>query len=160
MALGSNLGDKEENINKAIEHIRDLSSTTLIKTSPLYKTSPVGNVDQDWFINAVIKVRTQLSPISLLETLLTIENKLGRKREEKWGPRSIDLDILFYDDLIINEKDLLIPHEYLHERRFVLAPLSDIEPELLHPVLKMRISKLLDKLDSDEQLERLVSRSA
>ncbi len=111
----------------------------------------MGLDDPEWFINGVFLLETGQAPRQLLETLLLIESRLGRERTIKWGPRTIDLDILFYDDRVIREVDLVIPHPELEKRRFVLEPLSEIAPDLIHPVIKKTISALKEALETGEQ---------
>ena len=156
IGLGSNLGNKKANINDAIASIAGLDSTDVTKTSSFYKTSPVGSVDQDWFINSVIKVKTRIAADALMSALLSIEEKLGRVRTEKWGARTIDIDMLFYNDEIINSERLTVPHEHLSERKFVLEPLSEIAGDFLHPVLNKTISQLLGELKTDEEVEKII----
>jgi dihydroneopterin aldolase/2-amino-4-hydroxy-6-hydroxymethyldihydropteridine diphosphokinase len=155
IGIGSNLGNKEENICKAIKLIGELDSTEVIDASSFYKTSPVGFVDQDWFINAVIKIKTYLPPNELMSSLLSIESSLGRIRKEKWGARTIDLDILFYGNIILNEEDITVPHPHLHERKFVLEPFCEIEPEFVHPVYNKSILRLCNELQGDERITKL-----
>jgi 2-amino-4-hydroxy-6-hydroxymethyldihydropteridine diphosphokinase len=111
----------------------------------------VGLEDPEWFINGVFLLETGQAPRQLLETLLLIESRLGRERTLKWGPRTIDLDILFYDDRVIREVDLVIPHPEMEKRRFVLEPLSEIAPDLIHPVIRKTISALKEALETGEQ---------
>lgn len=145
IGLGSNIGNKTQNLKSAIEKLKE-NQIEILNISSFYKTKPYGYTDQPEFLNAVVKIQTNLSPKELLKTLMKIERKLGRKRTIRWGPRTIDLDILFYDDLIINEKDLIIPHPDLHNREFVLKPLNEIEPEFIHPVLKKKIKQIYSEL--------------
>lgn len=140
IGIGSNIGDKEGNIRNAIKLMK--GKCKVLKTSSLYETEPVGYKWQDWFFNCAVEIETKLNPNELLEFLQSIERKLGRIKTIKNGPRTIDLDILFYDDLIINEKNLTIPHPRLHGRLFVLEPLKEIAPELVHPVFKKRVNEL------------------
>jgi 2-amino-4-hydroxy-6-hydroxymethyldihydropteridine diphosphokinase len=112
----------------------------------------VGKRDQDWFVNGVVSLETSMGPGELLGFLLSVEKKMGRLREEKWGPRTIDLDILFYGDQILEEADLRIPHPRLQERRFVLVPLRDVAPDLVHPVLGKPVSRILAELDAEERV--------
>ena len=150
IGIGSNIGNRTENCLEAIELV---SNFTVIKSvSSFYETEPVGNEDQPKFINAVAKVSTLLSPLNLLNSLKSIENQMGRERAERWGPRTIDLDILFYEDFILESQELTIPHKHLHRRRFVLEPLCEIEPRLEHPVLKQTVSKLLKNLDDTRKV--------
>ncbi len=147
IGLGSNLGDRAGHIESAIELINDHPACQVIKISPLYETEPLGDESGGWFLNSVISVETELSPRDLLDLLLEIESSRGRKRDRHWSPRSIDLDILFYDQLIVDEAGLIIPHPQLHIRRFVLEPLAQIAPSFIHPVFKQNIHTLLTKLE-------------
>ena len=150
IGLGSNLGNRTENCLAAIEH---LSNFTIIKSvSSFYETQPVGNEDQPRFINAVAKVNTLLSPLNLLNSLKTVENQLGRERNEKWGPRTIDLDILIYEDFVLDSQELTIPHKELINRRFMMEPLCEIEPWLEHPTLNKTMSTILKELDDDREV--------
>jgi len=130
VALGSNLGKRKENCLKAIEHIRGLLQTKILKTSSLIETEPQGKTDQPQFLNGAIKIETKLSPQKLMQSLLEIEKKMGRVRGEKWGPRIIDLDIIMYDNLKIDEPGLTIPHPRFKERSFVLIPLRELQSDL------------------------------
>lgn len=113
------------------------------KVSPVYETEPVGRENQGWFLNLVLQVETFLEPFALLERLSSIEDQMGRKREKRWDSRNIDLDILLYDNRMVDSERLTIPHPRMHERRFVLVPLAQIAPKLLHPRLKKNIKELL-----------------
>lgn len=144
IGIGSNLGDRIENCINAVHEISNFA--TVLSTSSIYETEPVGKEDQPDFINCVVKIETELSPSGLLASLQSVEDRLGRRREERWQARVIDLDIIFYDDLIIETEGLTIPHPRAHLRRFVLLPLSEIAQERVHPVLKDSVSKLLDEL--------------
>ncbi len=141
----TNQGDKLKNIKGAILALKE-RGVEVLRCSPLYCTSPVGPIDQDWFINGVLLVKTQSSPKELLSTLLKIEEDMGRKRWQKWGPRVIDLDILIYGDLIVDEEGLVIPHPHMAKREFVMRPMVDIAPALIHPVLKSTMEDLLASL--------------
>lgn len=143
LGLGSNLGDKVVNLREALRLLVATrgSGVTLLAVSSLYRTEPVGNPDQDWFLNAAAKIETQLSPRGLLNRLLAIERKLGRVRTVRNGPRIIDLDILLWDNLIVNEDDLVIPHPRMHERLFVLDPLAELASDRYHPVLGKSIAE-------------------
>jgi 2-amino-4-hydroxy-6-hydroxymethyldihydropteridine diphosphokinase len=154
--LGSNLGDSKKFISNAIVAIEKKIGLVKAK-SALYQTAAWGKLDQPEFINQVIEVETKLSPVVLLENILEIEKILGRERLEKWGARIIDIDILFYENQIINELDLIIPHPFLHVRRFTLMPLSEIAPRLMHPILLKSISQLLTDLDDDLSVKRVDS---
>jgi 2-amino-4-hydroxy-6-hydroxymethyldihydropteridine diphosphokinase len=128
IALGSNLGDKAGNIDTAIRLLTE-TSVRLIARSRNFATEPWGKTDQDWFVNACISVATELSPRALLERCQEIERRMGRVHTEKWGPRIIDLDLLIYRDRAVREPDLVLPHPYIKDRAFVLAPLMDIAPD-------------------------------
>jgi len=130
IALGSNMGNRYENLKNAIKTISSLNNTKLIKSSNIYETEPIGYLPQDRFLNMVILVETNLTPLVLLRKLQEIENMLKRERLIHWGPRTIDLDILLYDKLIINLPELQIPHPEMLKRAFVLIPLKDIEPDM------------------------------
>ncbi len=152
VGIGSNLGDKLDNCRRAIEVIGSDTRNRLLKCSPFYHTEPVGEKEQDWFVNGVLGVETSLGPRELMDFLLAIEKKMGRVRGERWGPRVIDLDILFFDQKAIREGGLEIPHPRLQERRFVLVPLKDIAPHLVHPLLGKTISQLLAELKKEEKV--------
>lgn len=143
IGLGSNLGDREHYLRCAIESLRKTEEFTVQRVSRLYETEPVGNTKQPFFLNAVLEGQTSLSPKTLLATLKEIEKVLGRVHREKWGPREIDLDLLFYGDQVIQETDLTVPHPHLHERDFVLVPLSELCATWIHPTLRKSIGELL-----------------
>ena len=153
IAIGSNQGDRIDYCNKAITAITKFA---VIKSfSSVYETEPVGVSDQPDFINCVVEIETALDPYKLLSKLLDIENELGRKRVDAGGPRTIDLDLIFYDDLVIQGEDLIIPHPRVHLRRFVLEPLHEIAPDFIHPILKVSVSKLFDDLEDNQRVNRL-----
>ncbi|MEW5964545.1 MAG: 2-amino-4-hydroxy-6-hydroxymethyldihydropteridine diphosphokinase [Pseudomonadota bacterium] len=131
VALGSNVGDKRGNIARAIELLTEAGDIRLVARSRDYKTPPWGKTDQDWFVNACIGVATRLAPRALLERCLASERRMGRVRAERWGPRSIDLDVLHVAGVVLDEPDLVLPHPRITERAFVLAPLADIAPDLM-----------------------------
>lgn len=144
LGIGTNLGEKEENLRKAIVSIGD-NIGKVVRKSSLYETEPWGFTSGDNFLNMVAEVETKLTPSGLLGAILMIESQLGRIRGEKqYSSRLIDIDILFYEDLIIDEISLKIPHPQLYNRKFVLVPLSEIAPDLMHPVLKKSIVSLLN----------------
>jgi 2-amino-4-hydroxy-6-hydroxymethyldihydropteridine diphosphokinase len=153
IGIGSNLGSRIENCIKAVHEISNFAS--VLAVSSIYETEPVDKEDQPDFINCVIKIETALPPHGLLVSLESIESSLGRNREEKWGPRTIDLDIIFYDNLVIQTDELTIPHPRAHLRRFVLEPLCEIAPELVHPVLRVSVSKLLEELSDTKCVVRV-----
>lgn len=143
LGLGSNLGDKVDNCLRALEGISASPHIHIQAVSSLYKTEPMGYRDQDWFINGVAKVSTTLLPLPLQRFLQGIERQLGRQRTFAMGPRLIDIDILFYGAEVVAEAGLIIPHPRLHERGFVLVPLTELAPDLCHPILKKTIRELL-----------------
>jgi dihydroneopterin aldolase / 2-amino-4-hydroxy-6-hydroxymethyldihydropteridine diphosphokinase len=155
IAIGSNLGTPKENCIEAINIISSNPDIKIISKSSFYQTAPVGNTEQDWFINSVIKISTRLNSDILLSVLLEIESNMGRIRKEKWGPRTIDLDLLFYDNLIAQQKDLTLPHPEIQKRNFVLQPLNEIEENFIHPSLKKSINTLLKESKDDSVIKKL-----
>jgi 2-amino-4-hydroxy-6-hydroxymethyldihydropteridine diphosphokinase len=145
IALGTNLGDRLANLRLAIESMPP--EIIVLAESHVYETPPWGYENQPAFLNMVIKAETSLEPEALLIYLKQIEVELGREQNFRWGPRLIDLDILFYDDLVLDSPPLVIPHPRLHERAFVLVPLMDIAPDLIHPVFQRSVSDLLADLN-------------
>lgn len=148
IALGTNLGDRLANLRSAIEALAP--DVHITRESTIYETPPWGYTDQPAFLNMVVEAATSLNPRALLAYLKKREGELGRIESFRYGPRQIDLDILFYDDLVLNEDDLQIPHPRLHERAFVLVPLADLAPDLEHPVFKQRVHSLLNDVDISE----------
>jgi len=142
IALGTNLGDREIILQDAVAALAP--DVSVSHQSPIYETAPWGFADQPNFLNQVIAAETNLSPFELLTYLKEIESRLGRKPTFQNGPRVVDLDILFYDDCVIRENVLVIPHLRLHQRAFVLVPLADIAPNLIHPTIQKTIQSLLD----------------
>ncbi|OGP73412.1 MAG: 2-amino-4-hydroxy-6-hydroxymethyldihydropteridine diphosphokinase [Deltaproteobacteria bacterium RBG_16_49_23] len=157
IGIGSNLGDKIAHCEKAISEILNIDRHRLLSRSSLFKTRPIGYTAQDWFVNGVIKLESDLEPHDLFRALKDVESRLGRAETFRWGPREIDLDILLYDDRIIQTENLQIPHPHMHERQFVLIPLVEIEPELIHPVLKKSVQNLLKEAKEDQGVEKLKS---
>ncbi len=151
IGLGSNIGDRAANLIAALDMIARLPCCALTGRSGLYSTEPVGFKDQDWFLNAVCCLDFSGSAGDLITDLLRIEKKMGRVRNQRWGPRVIDLDILLFGDERIAQDDLTIPHPLMHLRRFVLMPLNDLAPQARHPVLGITISKLLACLPDEGQ---------
>jgi 2-amino-4-hydroxy-6-hydroxymethyldihydropteridine diphosphokinase len=144
VGLGSNLGDREATVRRALELLGE--RVVVAAVSSLRETDPVGLVDQPCFVNAAARVETELSPGELLDVLLGVELELGRERRERWGPRTIDLDLLLYGDSAVDERGLTVPHPRLHERRFALEPLAELDPALVVPG-RGRVSELLARLD-------------
>ncbi len=154
LLYGSNLGDREAIMKQAAWEIH-LELGEPVKVSSMYETAAWGITDQDPFLNCVITYNTSLRPLRILELIKETEIKLGRVRYQKWGPRTIDIDILFYDNIVYESPELQIPHPQLHKRRFVLAPLNEIRPEFRHPVLDKTIRQLYNELDDDLEVVRL-----
>ena len=145
IALGSNLGDREKLLAAAIASLHP--SVTVLKESPVYQTAPWGYEEQPAFLNQVVLASTHLSPEELLTYLKNIEHLVGRKPTFKYGPREVDLDILFYDDLVFRSAELEIPHPRIAERAFVVVPLNDLAPSFRHPVSRETVSSMLQNLD-------------
>jgi 2-amino-4-hydroxy-6-hydroxymethyldihydropteridine diphosphokinase len=145
IGLGSNLGNRLENLNKAVEALPPRIHEMV--ASPVYETDPWGYLDQPAFLNQVIEVETGLLPSDLLAGLKQIEQKLGRQATFRNGPRLIDMDIIMYGDWILDQDGLVIPHPRMHERAFVLKPLADLAADLCHPILGRKIQDLLDNVD-------------
>ena len=141
VALGSNLGDKEANLRKALGLLEE-RGVEVVKTSSFICTEPYGVTDQPQFLNGVCEVRTSLVPLALLHTLLEIEQEMGRVRLRHWGERNIDLDLLLYEDVVMDTPELKLPHPDMQNRDFVLLPLAEIAPELVHPILQKSIEEL------------------
>lgn len=155
IGIGSNLGSPGKNCLAAMERMDAHESIAIISRSSLYETEPFGKTDQNRFVNAVVQIETALTPVKLLEALLKIEQDMGRVRNEKWGPRIMDLDILFYEDRIVQEKTLEIPHPGIPERSFVLIPMKEIAGDFVHPQLKKTIHALCEPLADPEKVRRL-----
>lgn len=154
IGIGSNLGNPAENCEEAIRLLNAEPEVEVAARSCLYESEPVGKTDQNWFINAAVSIKTSLTPEALLETILKIEKVFGRKRREKWGPRIIDLDLLVYEDRVINSNNLTLPHPEMAKRRFVLLPLSEFAGDYLHPVENKTIHDLLKELPESPQVRK------
>ena len=155
LCLGSNKGDRVGYIQQATSLLAALKDTKIIRTSSLYETEPWLEKKTTWFVNAVVEIKTVLSPQELLSECLRIEKQLGRNREEekeKYDDRTIDIDILFYDKDVINEDNLQIPHKYIEQRAFVLIPFLEINPDFIHPVLDKSMDNLYEELKNPEMV--------
>lgn len=152
LSIGSNLGDRINYINKAIEKLKQ-NNIKIIKSSNIIETEPYGYKEQGKFLNMAVEIDSDLEPFELMKLISKIESELGRIRTKRWGPRVIDIDIIFYNSLIINEPDLKIPHPDMQNRFFVLKPLQEIAPDFVHPVLKKTITELLENLNSEGKSE-------
>lgn len=150
LSLGSNIGDKRKNLLEAIRKIGELENTEVVKSSTILETEPFGYLEQDNFLNACLEVKTLMTAQEFLKVILQIELDMGRVREIKWGPRIIDIDMLFYDKEVIEEDNLAVPHPWICEREFVLDPLSEIAPNYIHPLEKKTITMLARKLKERE----------
>lgn len=155
IGLGSNLGDREGNLRKALDKIGSAVGLNVLRVSSFHESEPAGPPDQPDFVNAVAEVQTSLAPRSLLEVLQRIELEMGRTRSRPWGPRLIDLDILLYGEHWVSERDLVIPHPMMHLRRFVLGPLCELVPDGEHPLLGLRFSQLLRRVELEASGQRL-----
>ncbi|AFK03160.1 2-amino-4-hydroxy-6-hydroxymethyldihydropteridin epyrophosphokinase [Emticicia oligotrophica DSM 17448] len=156
LGLGSNLGNREENLRNAIIRIRDIIGA-ITQESGIYETVAWGLTDQNAFLNQVIAIETSYSPIAVLHLILRIEREMGRIREVKWGARIIDIDILYYDDEMILTENLSIPHPFIQERKFVLVPLCEISPENIHPILKQTNHQLLLACQDSGEVNKVIN---
>ena len=156
IGIGSNLGERRENCREARRRIAEFPKTRVVKESSLYESEPHGDA-KTWFGNSVIEIETDLAAPELLKKLQAIEEEMGRKRVKgkRWGSRIIDLDILFFDAEMINKKTLKVPHPRIQERRFVLLPLSELAPQLIHPALSMTISQLLARTPDKKKVHMM-----
>ena len=153
LGLGANLGDRHGNLKRALALLSERIQVG--KVSSVYETEPVGNINQPRFLNMVCQARTRLTPEALLSLTKGIESKMGRRpTKERWGPRPIDIDILFYGDRVVETPELVIPHPRLAERAFVLVPLAEITPDLVHPVIGKTIRQLLEEVGGKEGVVR------
>jgi 2-amino-4-hydroxy-6-hydroxymethyldihydropteridine diphosphokinase len=156
IGIGSNLGDRKANFLEALDRIQKIPGTRIVKQSSLYESEPLGDA-KTWFVNAVVELETESGADELLRRLKQIETAMGRKRVrgKRWGSRVMDLDILFFDNEIINKRTLKVPHPELHNRRFVLAPLSELAPQFIHPKLSVSVSELLAGLKDTKKIHLL-----
>jgi 2-amino-4-hydroxy-6-hydroxymethyldihydropteridine diphosphokinase len=155
LSVGSNLGDRLNNCRRGIAALCADGAVELMALSPFYESAPVDFLEQDWFVNAALKIRTALAPLDLLARMQSVQAAVGRKAGGvRFGPRVLDLDILLYEDLILDTPVLTIPHPRMHKRRFVLQPMCDIDPLVVHPVLGRNVLSLLNQLNDDAQALR------
>ena len=152
LSLGSNVGDRAVQLHDAIARLAAAGRVAAI--SSFYETEPVEFTDQPWFLNCAVALETRMPPPELMKTLLAIEQAMGRRRTQKKGPRTIDIDILLYGNEIVDSPDLTIPHPAMQERRFVLQPLAEIAPEARHPALKKTVGELLAELPSGQAVRK------
>lgn len=153
LSLGSNLGDREANLRAAIQNLEELGHVTA--TSSFYETEPVDVKDQPWFLNCAVKLETELMPKQLLKAVLALEERMGRRRMQLKGPRTIDLDIVLFGNSVIESKELVVPHPRMHERRFVLEPMTEIAVDVRHPGLKKTMRELRDGLADRATVRRI-----
>lgn len=153
LSLGSNVGNREENLRDAIRRLR--SAGNVVSVSLFYETEPVEFTEQAWFVNCAVTLETTATPEQLMASLLRIEQEMGRRRAAKKGPRIIDIDILLFGDTIMNSPALTIPHPAMHERRFVLEPLAEIAPDVRHPIFRSTVRELGDALPAGQEVRKL-----
>ena len=151
IGIGSNLGDKHANCLKSIDMVDDVPGCRVTAQSGFFRTDPVGVEGHDWYVNGVIALEAEIPVYQLLGSLLAIEADLGRERKKKWDPRIIDLDILLFGQDVTDEHDLIVPHPYMHLRKFVLVPMTQLVPDLIHPVLGKTMTELLNSLSEEDQ---------
>ncbi len=155
LLLGTNLGDKRKNLQAALQQI-GARAGKIVQVSSIYETAPWGKSSEHSYYNQAVEIETKLPPVTLLRTLLDIELLLGRTRQEKWGDRILDIDILLYDQEVVQTEHLKIPHPEIANRRFVLVPLAEIAPERVHPVLKLSVDRLLKQCPDLGKVEKLL----
>lgn len=151
IGIGSNLGNRHQNCLQAVDRIGRIPDVEVTGVSQWYLTKPVGVDGQDWYVNGAVSLDVKIKPQALLERLMSIEQAMGRVRKERWGPRVIDLDILLFGEKVIHEDNLIIPHPLMHLRRFVLVPMVDLAPGVIHPTTRATMPQLLKGLPDDDQ---------
>jgi 2-amino-4-hydroxy-6-hydroxymethyldihydropteridine diphosphokinase len=152
IGIGSNMGKSQGNCREAIETIGALDECSIISVSGFYLTEPVGVEAQDWYVNSVVSMSTAMPAQDLLKTLLQVEKDMGRVRIEKWGPRIIDLDLLLYGDELLDDEGIKVPHPLMHLRKFVMAPMTELAPELIHPALGKTMAELYGEIEGESQV--------
>lgn len=158
LSLGANLGDRETNLRRAIEALAKLGEVAAV--SSFYETEPVEVVEQPWFLNCAVALDSDRTPPELLHALLALEKAMGRQRTQEKGPRNIDIDILLADDAIVDTPELTLPHPAMQDRRFVLAPLAEIDAQVVHPRLGKKVSELLENLPPGPAVRRFRERKS
>ncbi|MCI0800374.1 MAG: 2-amino-4-hydroxy-6-hydroxymethyldihydropteridine diphosphokinase [Chloroflexi bacterium] len=156
LGLGTNLGDREQNLVQAVNALNAGPELAVLRTSGIYETAPWGLTNQPDFLNTAAEISTTLSPRQLLDRIKDLEHQLGREAGPRFGPRLIDIDILLFGDLVVDEPDLRIPHASLHLRAFALVPLAELTPDSVHPILGITIAKLAGQVDGLEGVKPLV----
>ncbi len=154
LLTGSNVGDRLQNLRTAREILIGEGYCSLVSESSVYETGAWGNINQSAFLNQAIAVKTALQPLELLHVILNIEKQMGRERNEKWEPRLIDIDIIFYNDEVIKTEALVLPHPFVHERKFALVPLAEIIPDWVHPVFQKTVSTLLQEVNDPLEVKK------
>jgi 2-amino-4-hydroxy-6-hydroxymethyldihydropteridine diphosphokinase len=157
ISVGSNRGDKIAHCRFGISRLAEHPNIVLTATSPFYRTAPVDYTEQDWFVNAAFRIETSLGPHDLLAAANAVQVAAGQgPKDVRFGPRILDLDLIFFDQLILTRADLELPHPRMHKRRFVLQPICDIDPQLVHPILGRSVKALLQTLEDDQQKVALI----
>ncbi len=158
LGLGSNIGDRLKYLQGAIVELANLDDVEMRRVSPVYQTEPIGYEAQDDFYNLVAEIETTLAPPALLEKIMEIEEKLGRTRTDHKGPRTIDIDILLFGDIVIEEYRLTVPHPRMMLREFVLRPLSDIDPDIRIPTVNVSVAEALSEVEGEKRVDRIAKR--